>query len=79
MGTLRTIHVTKRHGAQTKRPKVLICYDFHSKISNEKEDVMFVTEWDLFSIGTIEVPTHTELVSKPICIPYLSITKSVPK
>jgi hypothetical protein len=43
MGTLRTIHVTKRHGGQTKKPKVLICYDFHSRILNEK-DVMFVIE-----------------------------------
>ncbi len=27
---VRTIHVTKKLGVQTKRPKVLICYDFHS-------------------------------------------------
>ncbi len=48
MGTLKTIHVTKRHGVQTKRPKVLICYDFHYNISNEKEDVMLVTKWTYF-------------------------------
>jgi hypothetical protein len=36
---------------------------------------MFTTKLDLFSIGTIEVPTHT----KPIFIPNLSIIKPVPK
>ncbi len=41
---VRTIPITKKLGAQTKRPKVLVCYDFNSKISNEEEDVMFVTE-----------------------------------
>jgi hypothetical protein len=40
----------------------------------KKENVMFVTKLDLFSIGTIEVLTHTKLVSKPIHIPNLSIT-----
>jgi hypothetical protein len=40
---------------------------------------MFATKLDLFLIGTIEVPTHIELVSKPIHIPYLNITKLVPK
>jgi hypothetical protein len=41
--TIKTIHVTKKLGAPTKRPKVLVCYDFHSKISHEKEDFMFTT------------------------------------
>jgi len=40
---------------------------------------MFVTKLDLFSIGTIEVPTHTELISKPVHIPNLSMVDSVPK
>jgi hypothetical protein len=30
-------------------------------------------------MGTIEVPTHTKLVSKPICILYLNTTKPFPK
>jgi hypothetical protein len=34
-----------------------ICYDFHSRIFDEKEDLMFATEPGLFSIGTIVVPT----------------------
>ncbi len=62
--TIRTIHVTKILGVQTKRPKVLVCYDFHSRIYDEKEDMMFGTKLDLFSIGTIVVPTQIELISK---------------
>jgi hypothetical protein len=33
----------------------------------------------LLQIGTIEVPIHIELVSKPIHIPNLSIVNLVPK
>jgi hypothetical protein len=40
---------------------------------------MFPTKLDLFSIGTIKIPIHTKLVSKPIHIPNLSITNLVPK
>jgi len=60
--TIKTIPITKKLGAQTKRPKVLVCYDFHSRILDEKEDVMSSTKLNLFSIGTIEIPTHTILV-----------------
>jgi hypothetical protein len=56
-GTVKTIHVTKKLGAPTKCLEMLICYDFHSRISNEKEDLMFATKPGLFSIGTIVVPT----------------------
>ncbi len=42
--TIKTIIVTKKLGAPTKCPKVLVCYDFHSGISNEEEDLMFVTK-----------------------------------
>jgi hypothetical protein len=73
MCTVRTIHVTKKLGAQTKRLKVLICYDFHFGISNGKEDVMFVIRLDLFSIGTKKILTHIESVSKVVHIPNLSI------
>jgi hypothetical protein len=40
---------------------------------------MFCHKLDLFSIGTIEVPTHTKLISKPIYILYLNTTKPIPK
>jgi hypothetical protein len=76
---VRTIPITKKLGAQTKRPKNVVCYDFHYGISNEEEDLMFATKLDLFSIGTIEVSIHIELISKPIHIIDLSIVKSVPK
>ncbi len=39
-----------------------ICYDFHSGIFDEEEDLMFVTKLGLFSIGTIVVP----MLEKPI-------------
>jgi hypothetical protein len=45
----------------------------------EYQDVMFAIELDLFSIGTIIIPIHTELVSKLAYIPNLSISKSIPK
>jgi hypothetical protein len=40
MGIIKTIHVTKKLGAPSKCPKVLVCYDFHSRISNEEKDLM---------------------------------------
>ncbi len=43
IGTIKTIHVTKKLGAPTKHPEVLICYDFHFGIFDEKEDLMFAT------------------------------------
>jgi hypothetical protein len=40
---IKTIPITKKLVAKTKRPKFLMCYDFHSGISDEKEDIMFAT------------------------------------
>jgi hypothetical protein len=40
---VRTILVTKKFDVQTKRPKVLVCYDFHFGIFDDEEDVMFAT------------------------------------
>jgi hypothetical protein len=57
MGTIKTIHVTKKLGAATKCLEVLVRYDFHSRISNEEEDLMFATELGMFSIGTISIIT----------------------
>jgi hypothetical protein len=45
--TFRIIHVTKKLGTPTKCPKVLIFYDFHSGIFDEK-DLMFATKLGLF-------------------------------
>jgi len=37
------IPVTKKIKKPTKRPKILVCYDFHSTIFDEEEDLMFAT------------------------------------
>jgi len=55
IGTIRTIPITKKLGVQTKRLEVLVCYDFHFGILNEKKDVMFATKLNLFSIGIIAI------------------------
>jgi hypothetical protein len=57
LSTIRTIAITKKLGAPTKRLEILVCYDFHYGIYNEKENLMFATEPRLFSIGTIAIPT----------------------
>jgi len=62
-GIVRTILVIKKLGVQTKSQEVLMCYDFHSIMFNEEEDMMFVIELDLFSIGTI-ILTHISLIFK---------------
>jgi hypothetical protein len=40
---------------------------------------MFAIKLDMFSIGTIKVPIHTELVCKLVHIIDLNITKLIPK
>jgi len=40
---------------------------------------MFAIKFDMFSIRTIEVSTHIELVFKPIQKTYFSIIESIPK
>ncbi len=35
-GIVKTIYVTKKLGAPTKRPKVLVCYEFHYGIFDEE-------------------------------------------
>jgi hypothetical protein len=57
MGTFKTIPITKKLGAPTKRPKMLVCYDFHSGIFDKEEDLLFATEPGLCSIRTISIPT----------------------
>ncbi len=49
MGTSKIIRVTKKLGAPTKCPKlVLICYDSHFGIVDEEEDLMFAMNHDCF-------------------------------
>ncbi len=40
-------------GAETRRPQILICYDLMQGLIDEEEDLIFETEPELFSIGTI--------------------------
>ncbi len=58
--TTKTITVTKHLGGEVRRPKVL-CYDYHNGIINE-EDIIFVIEPKLFSIGTINLPRTIQFV-----------------
>ncbi len=46
-------------GINLKRPKVLLCFDYHNGIIDEEEDLMFANEPELFSIGTISLPWET--------------------
>jgi len=76
---VRTIHVTKKLDVQTKRLKVLVCYDFHFGISNDKKDVMFAIELDMFSIGTIIILIHTEPILKLVHVPNIVMLKQILK
>jgi hypothetical protein len=60
-GTIKTISVNKKLGAETRRPQVLVCYDLMQRLTNEEEDLIFETELELFSIGTITL--SEEMVS----------------
>jgi hypothetical protein len=76
---VKTMHVTNKLGVQTKRPKVLFCYDFHYGITNDKKDVMFTIKLDLFSIGNITIPTQIDFVPSQVCIPNTIMAKLVLK
>ncbi len=40
-------------GTEIRRHQVLVCYDLLERLTDEKEDLNFETELELFSIGTI--------------------------
>jgi len=71
---IRTVLVTKKLGVQTKRLEVLICYDFHFRIFDEEDDVMFAKK---ISVGTIAIPIHIKHVPTPIYIPDLGIVEPI--
>ncbi len=54
-GTIITITITKHLGGEVRRLKVLLCYDYHNGIIDEKENIIFATKPKLFSIGTISL------------------------
>ncbi len=76
---VRTILVTKKLNIQTKWLEVLVYYDFHYRIFDDEEDVMFATKLDLFSIGIIAIPIHTEHVPKPVNVPNIIMAKPILK
>jgi hypothetical protein len=45
----------KHLGTNVKRPKVLLCFDYQNDITYEEKDSIFVSELELFSIGTINL------------------------
>jgi len=47
--------VTKHLGAKVKRPEMLLCYNYHNGITDEKEDIIFATKLKLFSISSISL------------------------
>ncbi len=58
-GTIRTISVNKKLGAEIKRPQVLVCYDLMESLIDEEEDLIFEIKPNLFSIGTITILNQT--------------------
>jgi hypothetical protein len=43
-GTIITILINRKLGAETKRPQVLVCYDLMEGLIDEKEDLIFETK-----------------------------------
>jgi hypothetical protein len=42
-------------GREVGKLEVLLCYDYQNGITNEKEDIIFAIEQELFSIGIINL------------------------
>ncbi len=55
-GAVKTITITKHLESEIRRPKMLLCYNYHNGITNEEKDIIFATKPKLFSIGTISLP-----------------------
>jgi hypothetical protein len=65
--TIKTIILIKHLGVEVKRPKLLLCYHYQNRII-DKEDIIFVTELEMFSIGIINLPKNFH---------YVETTKSI--
>ncbi len=50
-GIIQTIVVTKHLSTNLKKLDALLCFDCHNGITYKKEDMMFASELDLFSVG----------------------------
>jgi hypothetical protein len=51
-GNVRTITMRKHLGIDSKKLYILLCFDYQNGIANEKKDLMFANEPNLFSIST---------------------------
>jgi hypothetical protein len=51
--------VTKHLSTKLKRLEILLCFDYQNGITNEEEDLTFVSEFELFSISIINLPLDT--------------------
>ncbi len=49
-------------GGEVRKPKVSLFHDYQNGITNEEEDIIFITEPKLFSIGTISLPKTIESI-----------------
>jgi len=58
-GIVKTISINKKLGEETRRPQVLICHDLMEGLTDEEEDLIFETNIELFSIGTIIILDET--------------------
>ncbi len=52
---------------------MLVCYDFHSGIFDEEDNLMFAIKPELFLIGTIAIPKPTRLEQVVISIPSTNV------
>ncbi len=58
-GTVTTISIIKKLGVETKRPRILTCYDLIEGLIYKEKDLIFETEPKLFSICTITISDET--------------------
>ncbi len=58
-GIIKIISVNKKLGGETRRPQIHISHDLLEGLTNEEEDLIFLIEPKLFSIGTIIILDET--------------------
>ncbi len=66
-------------GVETRRPRVLVCYDLMEGLANEEEDFIFETKPKLLSIGTIILLEETILLLSAGVLEIISIEEFDPK
>jgi hypothetical protein len=64
-------------GNDINQPKIIVCYDFQLKITNDEKDIMFMAKLKLFFIGTIV--QLEELIMLFIIDPIIGIATNMEK